>query len=177
MPPQERPTSDADESPRPLVIGWKERVDFPDWHIAGIVAKADTGARTGAIDIAEIEEIENGHVRFSIRLHRTSGDVSRHVTARISRRSRVRSAFGHAHDRLFIETTVRIGTVEKTIELGLVSRKKMICRVLLGRKSLEGDFLVDSKRRYLLSKPKKRPRPSPGAAPKQKQSKPKKGSS
>lgn len=167
MPAKDRPTSPttppADEAAQPLVIGWKERIDFPDWHVNNIIAKSDTGARTGAIDITEVEEVADGMVRFIVRLHRTSGDVSRRVTAKISRRSRVRSAFGHAHDRLFIETVVRIGTVEKTIELGLVSRKKMICRVLLGRKALEGDFLVDSKRRYLLSKPRKRKK-LPGSA-------------
>ena len=28
------------------IIGWRERVAFPDWNIAGIQAKIDTGART-----------------------------------------------------------------------------------------------------------------------------------
>ena len=151
----------------PQIIGWKERIGFPDWHIANIVAKADTGARTGAIDVAEVMELPNNRVRFVVRLRRggvAGGQVSRHIEANISRRSRVRSAFGHAHDRLFILVTMRVGGVEKQVELGLVSRKKMICRVLLGRKALEGDFLVDSHRRYLLSGRRKLKRP-PQALP------------
>lgn len=133
-------------------IGWREYADFPDWHVRGIVVKADTGARTGAIDVAEIEELPNNRVRFAVRVTRKTGKVSRHIEARICRRSRVRSAFGHAHDRLFVETTLKLGEVTKTVELGLVSRKKMLCRVLLGRKALEDNFLVDSGRRYLLGR-------------------------
>ena len=138
--------------PANTTIGWREYADFPDWHVRGIVVKADTGARTGAIDVAEIEELPGDRVRFAIRVTRKTGRVSKHVTFPISRRTRVRSAFGHAHDRLFVETTLKLGNVTKTVELGLVSRKKMLCRVLLGRKALEGDFLVDSGRRYLLGR-------------------------
>ena len=34
----------------PLTIGWKERVDFPDWGIKRLRVKMDTGARTSALD-------------------------------------------------------------------------------------------------------------------------------
>ena len=133
-------------------IGWKEYAAFPDWHVRNIAIKADTGARTGAIDVAEIEELPGDRVRFAIRVSRTSNKKSRYIEAKIARRTRVRSAFGHAHDRLFVETTLKLGKITKKVELGLVSRKKMLCRVLLGRKALEDDFLVDSGRRYLLGK-------------------------
>ena len=135
----------------PAVIGWKERIDFPDWGLVGVVAKSDTGARTGALDVGEITELPDNRVRFAVRLTRRDGERSDYVEAPISRRSRVRSAFGHAHDRLFIETTIRVGPVSKTVELGLVCRKKMLCRVLLGRKALQDDFVVDSRRRYVLT--------------------------
>ncbi len=144
--------------PSAVTIGWKEYADFPDWHVRGIVVKADTGARTGAIDVAEIEELPDNRVRFTVRTTRKTGRVSRHIEADISRRSRVRSAFGHAHDRLFVLTTIRLGEHSKTVELGLVSRRKMICRVLLGRKALEGDFLVDSGHRYLLGRKLRKPK-------------------
>lgn len=140
---------------QPTVVGWREHIDFPQWHLRGIVAKLDTGARTGALDVTEIKELPGNRVRFVVRLKRKSGETSRQIEAEISRRTRVRSAFGHSHDRLFIETLVRIGPHSRRVELGLVSRKKMLCRVLLGRKALDGLFLVDSGRRYLLehSKP------------------------
>lgn len=147
-------TAVGEAGPRatPLVVGWREHIDFPEWHLRGIIAKLDTGARTGAIDVSELEELPGDRVRFAVRLKRRSGDASRHLEAPILRRARVRSASGHAHDRLFIEATIRIGTLEKRVELGLVSRKKMLCRVLLGRKALDGQFLVDSGGRYLLGR-------------------------
>ncbi len=117
-----------------------------------MVAKLDTGARTGALDVSELEELPGDRVRFAVRLRRKSGDASRHLEAPISRRSRVRSAFGHSHDRLFIEATIQIGDIRKRVELGLVCRKNMLCRVLLGRKALDGQFLVDSGRRYVLGR-------------------------
>lgn len=148
------------------IIGWKEYAAFPNWHVRNIAIKADTGARTGAIDVAEIEELPGDRVRFAIRVSRVSNKKSRHIEAKIARRTRVRSAFGHAHDRLFVETTLKLGNVTKTVELGLVSRKKMLCRVLLGRKALEGDFLVDSGRRYLLgTKPSKKTKKTAGKPP------------
>ena len=135
----------------PITVGWKERIDFPDWGLSAVIAKSDTGARTGALDVADIEELAGNRVRFAVRLERRDGDRSESIEAPISRRSRVRSAFGHSHDRLFIESTIRVGPVTKVIELGLVCRKRMICRVLLGRKALQDDFLVDSGRRYVLT--------------------------
>ena len=135
-----------------IILGWREHIDFPEWHLRGIIAKLDTGARSGAIDVSEIEELPGDRVRFAIRLKRRSGEASKHLEAPISRRTRVRSAFGHARDRLFIMTTVQIGPVIRRVELGLVCRRKMLCRVLLGRMVLDSDFLVDSGRRYVLGR-------------------------
>jgi hypothetical protein len=57
---------------------------------------------------------------------------------------------------LFVETTLRLGGVEKPIEVGLVDRAKMIHRMLLGRAALAGPFLVDVDHRMLQSKRRRR---------------------
>lgn len=131
-----------------LVIGWQEYVALPEWKIPYIRAKADTGARSSAIDVRSIEELGNGRVRFQIALSRKNRERTIPIEADITRRSRVRSAHGTTQDRLFVQTKIRIGPVTKTIEVSLVCRKKMICRMLLGRTSLAGAFLVDSETRY-----------------------------
>lgn len=129
-------------------IGWRERIDFPEWGVTGILAKSDTGAATGAIDTGNIKEVGDDHVRFRVR---TGRGLSEKITAKVSRRGDVRSAHGHAQPRVFVETLMRVGTVEKRVEIGLVCRMHMKCRVLLGRAALEGTFLVDSGRTYVLT--------------------------
>ncbi len=123
-------------------IGWKEWASLPEWDLE-IRAKADTGARSSAIDCSNIEELPGDRVRFTVRLSRkTNRNITRE--APIAMRKHVRSSTGHGHDRLFVETTLRLAGREKKILISLTCRKQMIHRMLLGREALSGDFLVDS---------------------------------
>jgi hypothetical protein len=135
------------------VIGYVECVDIPEWGIIRIRAKVDTGARTSALHVENIREVGQDRVRFDVRLHRRN--VNRRVTveAPISRRGRVRPSSGISEWRIFVAATLRLGPVERRIELSLVDREKMIFRMLLGRSALAHEFLVDVGRRYVLSKP------------------------
>jgi hypothetical protein len=143
------------------LIGWREFVTLPNWNVPPIRAKADTGARTSAIDVTNIEELENNRVRFEIVADRNNDSSRVIVEADIVRRTRIKSSFGKARDRLIVKTIARIGTIENEIELGLVSRKRMICRMLLGRKALEPLFLVDPARRYMHGRKKRTKRIKP----------------
>ena len=127
----------------PVVIGWREWIDLPDWKLR-LRAKADTGARSSAIDCANIEELPGQRVRFTLRLSRKDNNRSLTLEAPIARRKHVRSSTGHGHDRLFVETTLLLAGREKKILVSLVCRKRMIHRMLLGREALAGDFWVDS---------------------------------
>ena len=139
-----------------LVIGWRETVSLPHWGIENLAAKADTGARSSAIDVENIEELPGNFVRFQVVRSRSRTDLSHPIEARIARRINVRSSFGHSMQRLTVFARIRIGTLEKVIEVGLVHRRRMITRMLLGRKALEHTFLVDSGRRYYYRKPAKK---------------------
>jgi hypothetical protein len=75
------------------------------------------------------------------------------VKAPVVKHGRVRSSTGHWTVRYFVKTRIRIGPVEKEIEISLVSREKMMFRMLLGRKALERDFVVDVTKRHALSEP------------------------
>lgn len=123
-------------------IGWREWASLPEWDLE-VRAKADTGARSSAIDCSDIEELDGDRVRFTIRLSRTT-DKTLICEAPIAVRKRVRSSTGQGHDRLFVETTLVLGGREKKILVSLTCRKRMIHRMLLGREALSGDFLVDS---------------------------------
>jgi len=44
---------------------------------------------------------------------------------------------------------VKIGPIVKPVEFSLVYRENMLCRALLGRRALEGDFLIDATKNIL----------------------------
>ena len=142
----------GDDSDGPPTIGYREYVHLPDWGIRNVKAKADTGARSSAIDVAEIEELPRDRVRFKVMLSRKNRERSVTIEAPIVRRAVVKSSLGHRDERYTVETTLRIGGVERVVEIGLVCRQNMICRMLLGRQALSGEFLVDPRRTYLYGK-------------------------
>lgn len=137
------------------VIGWREWVELPEWGIR-IRAKADTGAKSSAIDCAEITELPGERVRFTVRLDRKEKKLVT-LEAPIAKRMHVRSSTGHGHDRIFVKTTLQLASIEKTILVSLVCRKNMIHRLLLGRTTLSDHFLVDSGVDHWAT-PRKRPR-------------------
>ncbi len=125
-----------------MIIGWRERVELPDWSLK-LKAKADTGAKSSAIDCAEITELPNNRVRFTVRLDRKDKKLIT-LEEDIKLRKRVRSSDGKASDRIFVSTTLLLAGFEKTIMVSLVCRRRMIHRLLLGREALGNDFLVNS---------------------------------
>ncbi len=126
------------------VIGWKETVDLPDWGIEHIVSKSDTGARRSALDVSRVVELPDKRVQFDIVVDRKNRSMTRTVVADISHQTHVRSSNGQRHERYFVRTRVAIAGITKEVEFSLVSRESMVCRILLGRKALEEDFLVDA---------------------------------
>src|SRR5262245_35937330 len=96
----------------------------------------DTGARTSALHVENIQELPNDRVRFEVRLSRKKLDRRVSVETDISRRANVRPSSGVSEARIFVRARVQIGPVVDEIELSLVSREKMIFRMLIGRSAL-----------------------------------------
>jgi hypothetical protein len=147
---------DTSSSNGRTVIGWSEPVDFVTWGIRGLNAKVDTGARTSALHVENMEFLPENHVRFDVVLSRRLTHRRKSVTARISRWANVRSSTGHYTERCFVKTKVRIGPIVKNIEVSLISRERMIYRMLIGREALNSDFLVDVSHRSIHAPKKKR---------------------
>ena len=139
----------------PHLIGWREIVSFPEWDVDGVEAKIDTGARTSAVHVEDVVKLSGGRVRFHLVVSHRRPFKHVPVTAELVRLSRVRSSSGKAQERYVVATTVRIGSVRRRIELSLVRRDKMLCRMLLGRKALDG-FVIDPSSKYLCGAPKRR---------------------
>lgn len=142
------------ESLRP--IGWKERIDFPEWSLRRIQAKIDTGARTSALGAVyyEVEDLpERGRVvHLVLALNRKAPEQRINVTVPVVATVVVRNSSGHRELRPVIETRVRIGPISKPIRLTVTNRSQMRFPVILGRQALANDFCVDVGRSFLLRK-------------------------
>ena len=161
-----RNASSTPPSPRkpPVVIGWKEYLDLPELGITGLKAKVDTGARTSALHVAGLRVVErrgdgSAEIGFEVPLDRGRPGRTVAARARMLREVRVTDSGGSSEVRPVIETELVLGTVRKRILLTLTDRTGMLFRMLLGRKALEGDFLIDAAARYATGK---RPRRRPG---------------
>jgi hypothetical protein len=136
-----------------ISIGWKEWVDFPDWGVQRVRAKIDTGARTTAIDVTEFElrDTPVGQVaRFRLALRRKR--PGNWLEAPVIRMTKVRNTGGIFQERPVVETTLRLGPIVRRIRMTLTDRSRMRYAVILGRSALEGNFVVDVSRRYLLGR-------------------------
>jgi hypothetical protein len=139
---------------RPLVIGWKEYVQFLDWGIRSVKVKIDTGARTSALDVVsyELHESDSQGLVAELRLaldHRHPQRLTV-VQAPVLRMVVVSKSSAMREQRPLIETTIRLGPVAKRVRLTITNRSGMRFRMILGRKALEGDFMVDVSKKYLL---------------------------
>ncbi len=146
------------EPARPLLIGRREFVGFPEWDIRRLRAKVDTGAWTTALDVCEFTLVESvpgsWKARFSPVLNRKKGTCGAPIEAEVVRMARVRNTGGISEMRPVIETEIQIGPVRKRIRITLTDRSRMRSPVILGRSALCGDFVVDVARTYLLRRPK-----------------------
>ena len=138
-----------------LTAGWREWVDLPEWGIHRIRAKLDTGARTSALHVASVEELPGGRVAFEVVPGRRSDRRVRVVTE-VVRHARVRSSNGATSTRFVVKTRLRLGPIEREIEVTLVDRGSMLHRLLVGRSGLAG-VAVDASRRHVLSQRKEGP--------------------
>jgi hypothetical protein len=142
-------------TPRPpLLIGWKEFVDFPDWDIRHIKVKMDTGARTSALGVVsyELRQEEGRGLMAELRLALRRRRPDQWVTVRtpVLRMVVVSNSGGMKEQRPLIETRLQLGPVIKTVALTVTNRTGMLFPVILGRKALQGDFVVDVSHKYLL---------------------------
>ena len=143
-------------NPGPIVVGWKEYVDLPEWEVRGVKAKMDTGARTSAVDVSsyELRETDGEGLVAELRLalDRRHPERLTRVHVPVLRMVAVRNSGGTYENRPLVETVIAMGPVRKRVCLTVTNRSGMRFRMIVGRKALEGDFVVDEGRKYLLGR-------------------------
>ncbi|NQY98699.1 MAG: 30S ribosomal protein S6--L-glutamate ligase [Henriciella sp.] len=152
-----------------FTLGWEEWVDLPDLGLPAIKAKVDTGARTSALHAVAIEPFgpaDNPQVRFLIQPDPQNPNLELTCSARVVDRRDVTSSNGETELRYVIETDVRVGSRTWPIQISLTNRENMAYRMLLGRRAIGEDMIVDPNASFLQPKlgydaykalPKKKP--------------------
>jgi hypothetical protein len=136
------------------VIGRVERVDLPRFGLLGLEAKVDTGARTSSIHCTDVRveaEGDDGRADISFTLldpEHPDYNGRRFRARRVASRT-VRSSNGEVQERHVIEADVVIAGRTIRTKFNLADREAMNYPVLLGRRLLRGNFLVDVSRARL----------------------------
>lgn len=127
-------------------IGRRERITLPDWKLKMIPAKVDTGAYTSSIHCTFLEEkeVDGDRILFYRVLDASDRKYKDliHQTNDYSQK-KVKNSFGQVEVRYKVKTKVIMFDEEFEAEFTLTDRSKMRNAILLGRKMIQGKFLVD----------------------------------
>lgn len=140
------------EKPR---LGWREWLALPELGLPAVRAKIDTGARTSSLHVEQAVVFHQDGVemvRFVLDTGRARTPPQT-VTTRVHDRRRVIDSGGHATERVFICTPLRLAGREWPIEINLTDRKNLLFPMLLGRTAIRGRFWVNPGRSFLLGQP------------------------
>jgi hypothetical protein len=133
------------------MIGWREWGLLPGIGQEKIKIKIDTGAKTSCLHAFKIKPFQRKGVKWiRIWLH-PEQDSPRELVCEfpVFDRRKVTDSGGHTQLRYVIRTELCLGPHNLEIELTLTNRDNMKFRMLLGRRALDGRFIVDPSASYL----------------------------
>lgn len=136
------------------LIGWKEWVTLPAFGGMRLRAKVDTGARTSALHVENLELVRRDNRDMAV-FSVPQGKFGHREVLEIIDFRLVTDSGGHAETRPFVRTTVRLGSIEWEVEVSLTNRAAMRYSMLLGRKALANRFVVHPTSAYLWKRPRK----------------------
>ena len=134
------------------MLGWREWLALPDLGLSAVRAKVDTGARSSALHVEQADVFNQDGVemvRFTLDTGRR-GAPPQTAMAPVHDRRRVIDSGGHATERIFIRTRLRLADRDWPIEINLTDRQSLLFPMLLGRSAIRGRFWVNPARSFLL---------------------------
>ncbi len=144
------------EKPLPA-IGWREWLALPDFDVDWIKAKVDTGARSSALHVVDLElstdEAGIEWASFRVLPRQRSGRGAVDARLPLLGRRLVRSSSGAVEHRPVVSISAIVAETKIKLELTLTSRDDMGFRMLLGRQAIRHQFIVNPARSYLGAKP------------------------
>jgi len=129
-----------------VVIGRAEMLTFIEPSIEHVPAKTDTGAYRSAVHADKIKISQDGKT-LSFRLlggHPYYGNAAMEITTDAFEKVTVENSFGQSQDRYEVRMRVKLGPKVFSARFTLADRSKKTYPILLGRKLLNGRFLVDT---------------------------------
>ena len=138
-----------------MTLGWRERLALPQFGIATLKVKLDTGARSSALHVDALETFERDGetwLRFVVGLGRRSARHMQCEAKALDRRVVVDTGGGRS-ERWFIRTEVMLAGERFEVDMNLTDRRHMLFPMLLGRTALMGRFTVDPALSYTLQRP------------------------
>lgn len=129
-----------------LIIGAIDIIDLPSLKLHNITCKIDTGADNSAIHTYHVQVVHKENypiLQFRVLDPSHPLYVKRVFNFRNFHQTRIRNSFGEEEERYVIKTKVQVfGRIYYT-EFTLANRQEMRYPILLGKKFLENNFLVD----------------------------------
>lgn len=133
-----------------VIIGRSEELKFVEFEIHDVPAKVDTGAYRSAVHADQIKLVEGEHgTELSFRLlggHPVCGEFATVFSTPHYTKVWIANSFGHREERYEVKLKVKLGPKVFWATFTLADRSKKIYPILLGRKLLNGRFLVDTSR-------------------------------
>lgn len=125
------------------LIGRDDIADFPSFDLENVKIKTDSGAYTSTIHCSEINEV-NGKLNVVFLEPDENGYTGETIVFEHFERKKVRSSSGEQQERYIVKGRIRLFSKEHNTEFTLSSRDLMRYPVLLGRKLLSGNFIIDT---------------------------------
>lgn len=128
-----------------VIIGRSEVLTFVGTEAIDIPAKTDTGAYRSAVHASNISVDDSGVLSFDLLGgHPVCGPMQHRLSTTEYTKVMIANSFGHEEERYEVKLKVKLGPKVFHARFTLADRSKKIYPILLGRKLLNGRFLVDS---------------------------------
>lgn len=134
--------------PDKILIGRRELAWLPDFGLAEVKAKVDSGAYTSSIHVSYCQQ-EGELLRVVFLDDKHAAFTGKKMTFKKFRTKKVKSSTGQVQERFFVFGTIKIAGEKFKTEFSLTMRKGMRYPILLGRKVLNKRFVVDTSRKYI----------------------------
>jgi hypothetical protein len=142
---------ESNESEVKQLIGRRDLIDLPDYSLFNISAKIDTGAYTSALHAFEIRKVGD---KLFFKVEHSKGQIE--IEAKEFSERLIKNSSGATEKRFVVKTRVLIFNKIIETEFSLCDRSEMKHPVLLGRKFLKDQFIVDVSRFNLSYKQKRK---------------------